>query len=140
MRNRKSAPSPRRGRCPRKNPPGRPVCGLRHEAHRPISSPSPWASPAAAEETWIPFFNGKNLDGWTPKITGCKLGENFNDTFRVEDGVLKVELRQIHRSSTGKFGHLFYKTPFQSYRFRAEYRFVGEQCPGGPAGPPATAA
>ena len=32
----------------------------------------------------------------------------------------------------GKFGHLFYKTPFSNYRLRVEYRFVGEQCPGGP--------
>ena len=32
----------------------------------------------------------------------------------------------------GKFGHLFYKTPFSHYRLRVEYRFVGEQCPGGP--------
>ncbi len=32
----------------------------------------------------------------------------------------------------GKFGHLFYKTPFSHYRLRIEYRFVGDQCRGGP--------
>jgi hypothetical protein len=31
-----------------------------------------------------------------------------------------------------RFGHLFYKTPFSRYRLRVEYRFVGEQCTGGP--------
>ncbi len=36
-------------------------------------------------------------------------------------------------SSSGKFGHLFYKTPFSHYRLRIEYRFVGDQCPGGPS-------
>src|SRR5690349_4221338 len=39
---------------------------------------------------WIQLFNGKNLDGWVVKIKGHELGENFGDTFRVENGVLKV--------------------------------------------------
>ncbi|HRZ82391.1 MAG TPA: DUF1080 domain-containing protein, partial [Candidatus Hydrogenedentes bacterium] len=45
---------------------------------------------AVAEETdgaWVPLFNGKDLEGWTPKIKGYPLGENHGDTFRVEDGV-----------------------------------------------------
>ena len=70
-------------------------------------------------------------DGWTPKITGYPLGENFANTFRVEDGVLKVAYDQYDEFD-GKFGHLFYKTPFSHYRLRVEYRFVGEQCPAGP--------
>ena len=85
---------------------------------------------AGAEESWIPLFNGKNLDGWTPKITRCKLGENFKETFRVENGVLKASCDQ-YGEFAGHYGHLFYKSPFQSYRLRAEYRFVGEQCAGG---------
>lgn len=32
------------------------------------------------------------------------------------------------------FGHLFYEKEFSHYILRVEYRFVGEQCPGGPAG------
>jgi hypothetical protein len=79
---------------------------------------------------WIALFNGKNLDGWTPKITGYPLGENYADTFRVEDGVLKVAYDK-YPEFDGKFGHLFYKTPFSHYRLRIEYRFVGEQCRGG---------
>ena len=39
---------------------------------------------------WMQLFNGKNLDGWITKITGYPLGENYADTFRVENGVLKV--------------------------------------------------
>ncbi len=31
-----------------------------------------------------------------------------------------------------RFGHLFYKDKFSNYRFRVEYRFVGEQVKGGP--------
>ncbi|HJZ57279.1 MAG TPA: DUF1080 domain-containing protein [Gemmataceae bacterium] len=92
--------------------------------------------PAAAaqpkEGEWVPLFNGKNLDGWTPKITGYELGENHADTFRVEGGILKVSYDK-YTEFGGKFGHLFYKEPFSHYVLRVEYRFVGEQCKGGPA-------
>lgn len=80
---------------------------------------------------WVPLFNGKNLDGWTPKIRRHELGENFANTFRVEDGLIKVRYDGYDEFNE-TFGHLFYKTPFSKYRFRVEYRFVDEQCPGGP--------
>lgn len=82
-------------------------------------------------ENWIALFNGRTLDGWTPKITGYKLGMNFGNTFRVEDGVLKVVYDEYERFDN-RFGHLFYKTPFSHYRLRVEYRFVGDQIAGGP--------
>jgi hypothetical protein len=85
----------------------------------------------AAEERWIPLFNGKNLDGWKVKIAGHDLGDNFGNTFRVEDGLLKVVYDRYERFD-GKFGHLFYERPFSHYVLRVEYRFVGEQVPGGP--------
>jgi len=89
------------------------------------------AADQAGQGEWIPLFNGKNLDGWTPKITGYELGDNHADTFRVEDGVLKV-CYDGYDQFAGKFGHLFYKEPLSSYVLRIEYRFVGQQCPGGP--------
>ena len=88
---------------------------------------------------WISLFNGKDLTGWTPKIKGYELGDNFGDTFRVEDGVMKVVYDQYHKFDR-KFGHLFYKDKFSHYRLRVEYRFVGEQCPAARAGRRATAA
>ncbi len=96
------------------------------------------ASPGCASEVngsnqakWIPLFNGKDLTGWHPKITGYALDENYANTFRVEDGLLKVRYDQYEKFD-GKFGHLFHETPFSHYRMRIEYRFVGEQTPGGP--------
>ncbi len=83
------------------------------------------------QDEWITLFNGENLDGWTPKIAGYPLGENFGNTFRVEDGALKVSYDQ-YETFDNRFGHLFYKEKFSSYIFRAEYRFTGEQTPGGP--------
>ena len=32
-----------------------------------------------------------------------------------------------------RFGHIFYKQKFSNYRIAVEYRFTGEQAPGGPA-------
>ena len=89
------------------------------------------AEKAGAEGTWIPLFNGKDLTGWTPKFKGHALGENYKNTFRVEDGVLKVCYDQ-YDSFGGTFGHLFYAKPFKNYRLRVEYRFVGDQVKGGP--------
>ncbi|NCO43396.1 MAG: DUF1080 domain-containing protein [Armatimonadetes bacterium CG_4_10_14_3_um_filter_66_18] len=81
---------------------------------------------------WVSLFNGKNLAGWIPKIKGHDLGDNFGNTFRVEDGLLKVSLDQYGGKFDDRFGHLFYKDKFSHYVLRVEYRFVGDQCPGGP--------
>ena len=87
---------------------------------------------ASKPKDWIQLFNGRNLDGWVPKITGYALGENFGDTFGVKNGVLRVSYDKYSQFG-GKFGHLFYqRQKFSYYRVAAEYRFVGEQVPGGP--------
>lgn len=83
------------------------------------------------DEEWIQLFNGVDLRGWTVKIRGHDAGDNFGDTFRVEDGLLKIRYDRYGQFD-GRFGHLFYEGSFSHYRIRAEYRFVGEQCPGGP--------
>ncbi len=82
-------------------------------------------------DRWISLFNGKDLDGWTVKIKGHKPGDNHGNTFRVEDGVMKVAYDQ-YADFGGKFGHIFYKDKFSHYVLRVEYRFVGDQCRGGP--------
>jgi hypothetical protein len=81
---------------------------------------------------WIQLFNGKDLTGWTPKFSKHELGVNLHDTFRVEDGLLKVRYDKW-TAFNGEFGHLFYKDKFSYYLIAAEYRFVGEQLPS--AGP-----
>ena len=81
---------------------------------------------------WVQLFNGKDLTGWTPKITGYEVGDNFGNTFRVEDGMIRVRYDGGYDSFDDRFGHLFYDDQFSHYRLRVEYRFVGEQCPGAP--------
>lgn len=82
-------------------------------------------------EKYRSIFNGKNLDGWTVKIKGHPVGKNFKDTFRVEDGVMKVGYAGYGKFDD-RFGHIFYKEKFSHYRIRLEYRFVGDQIQGGP--------
>jgi|TARA_Y100000296_G_C5136858_1_gene238687 hypothetical protein len=80
---------------------------------------------------WISLFNGKNLEGWKIKVTGHELNDNYANTFRVEDEILKVGYDNYEQFD-GKFGHIFYKIPFADYILRFEYRFLGVQTPGGP--------
>jgi len=80
---------------------------------------------------WIQLFNGKDLSGWTAKIRGYEAGDNFGNTFRVENGVLKVSYDAYDKFDE-RFGHLFYEKSFGNYIIRVEYRFTGEQCAGGP--------
>ena len=84
------------------------------------------------QKEWIQLFNGKNLDGWAPKITGYDLDDNFGNTFRVENGVLKATYDR-YDTFNGRFGHIFYRQKFSHYIIAVEYRFVGEQVAGGPS-------
>ncbi|RLD92934.1 MAG: DUF1080 domain-containing protein [Bacteroidetes bacterium] len=84
----------------------------------------------AQSQEWIQLFNGQNLDGWTIKMTKHPLGENYNNTFRVENGMMVIRYDQYEKFD-GEFGHIFYKNPYSHYKLRVEYRVVGEQVSGG---------
>lgn len=86
---------------------------------------------SADTEEWQDLFNGENLDRWNIKIRGYEVNDNFGETFRVEDGLLKIRYDQ-YDNFNNSFGHIFYDSPFSYYRLQVEYRFVGEQIDGGP--------
>ncbi|MDA1017847.1 MAG: DUF1080 domain-containing protein [Planctomycetota bacterium] len=90
------------------------------------------ADDVQAKGKWIQLFNGKDLEGWTVKIKGHEAGVNFANTFRVEDGVMKVDYSKYDKFDR-TFGHIFYKESFSHYIIRVEHRFVGEQVAGGPS-------
>lgn len=90
------------------------------------------AQDAKDRKEWRQLFNGRDLDGWLPKIMGHELNDNYNSTFRVENGVLRVSYDK-YKQWDSKFGHIFYKEPFSHYIIAVEYRFVGEQVSGGPS-------
>jgi hypothetical protein len=82
-------------------------------------------------EQWESMFNGKDLSNWTVKIRNHPVGENFGNTFRVDDGKIVVRY-DAYEKFDERFGHLFYNKPYGYYRIRLEYRFVGEQAKEGP--------
>jgi hypothetical protein len=92
-----------------------------------------FAQDSHATEEWIELFNGRDLAGWTPKIVGHEAGDNFADTFRVQDGKICVSFDKYDADYNDRFGHLFYEEPFSNYVLELEYRFVGEQAKNGPA-------
>jgi hypothetical protein len=80
---------------------------------------------------WRPIFDGKTLDGWTPKIARHPVGENWHDTFIVKDGAIRVSYAGYDKFAA-QFGHLFYKTPFKAYRLRLNYRILEPALPDTP--------
>ena len=88
------------------------------------------ASPSG-DGAWVSLFNGKNLDGWTIKIAGRPLGENYADTFKVEDGILKVGY-DGYKTFNSQFGHLYSDIAYSHYILRLEYRFTGTMMPDAP--------
>ncbi|MCK5440416.1 MAG: DUF1080 domain-containing protein [Maribacter sp.] len=81
---------------------------------------------------WVSLFNGANLEGWTMKIKGYPLGENFGNTFRVADGILSIRYDAYGANFDDRFGALYYDQKLSNYRLKVEYRFVGETAPGAP--------
>lgn len=79
----------------------------------------------ADKEDWVSLFNGKDIKDWTVKIHHHEVGDNYGNTFRVEDGLMKVRYDQ-YDSFRNRYGHLYYNQPFSYYKLVVEYRFVGE--------------
>jgi hypothetical protein len=76
------------------------------------------------KEKWIKLFNGKNIKNWTVKIHHHEVGENFGNTFRVEEGIIKVRYDQYDKFNE-RYGHLFFNTPYSYYTLKLDYRFTG---------------
>lgn len=92
-----------------------------------------YAQGKAPEKGWVQLFNGKDLKNWDIKIKGHALNDNYKNTFRVEDGLLKV-CYDNYKEFDQKLGHIFYRGIYSHYKLRVEYRFVGEQASGGKKG------
>ncbi|GAB3902417.1 hypothetical protein GCM10028803_29070 [Larkinella knui] len=82
------------------------------------------------KEEWIKLFNGKDLTGWDIKIAGEDLNANYKNTFRAENGMLRIMYDQ-YKTFDNKYGHIYYKEPFSYYILKFDYRFLGDQVPGG---------
>ncbi len=82
---------------------------------------------------WIQLLAEDNLGDWVVKITGYEVGDNYANTFSIEDGILKIRYDDdAYSTFDNRFGHLFYKDIFSHYLLRLEYRFVGGQATDAP--------
>ena len=77
-----------------------------------------------SKEEWLALLKGKDLSGWDIKIAGQPLNNNYNNTFRAEDSMLRISYDQYDKFYN-KFGHIYYQTPFSYYKLKFQYRFVG---------------
>lgn len=82
------------------------------------------------EEVWQSLFNGKDLSEWEIKIAGYPINENFQNTVRVQDSMIRISYDDYDQFGEA-YGHIYYKEPFSYYKLRFDYRFLGEQTPGG---------
>ena len=64
------------------------------------------------DNEWKDLFNGENLDGWIVKISKHEVGDNYANTFRAEDGVIKVRYDEYEGAFDNQFGHMFYEVPY----------------------------
>jgi hypothetical protein len=78
-----------------------------------------------AQAQWMPLFNGRDINDWIVKIHHHETGDNFGNTFRVQDSTIQVRYDQ-YGNFNDQFGHLYYKIPFSYYHLKLEYRFTGE--------------
>jgi hypothetical protein len=108
------------------------TCNFRTLALIFLSSAAAFGQKDADRKDWVDLFNGKNLDGWVVKIAGHELGDNYGDTFRAENGMIRVSYDKYPEFGA-RFSHLFYKQKFSHYLLSMEYRLVGEQMKGGPS-------
>ena len=93
------------------------------------AAPADWRTAPASD--WQAIFNGRNLDGWVVKLAHHEVGDNYGNTFRVENGLIRV-MYDKYTDFGARFGHLFYKQKLSHYVVSVEYRFFGEQMKGGP--------
>jgi hypothetical protein len=74
-------------------------------------------------EDWEQLFNGKDLDGWIVKIHGHEIGDNYEETFSVNDGAILVKY-DGYETFDERYGHLYYHKPFSSFHLKFTYRFT----------------
>jgi hypothetical protein len=80
---------------------------------------------------WVKLFNGRDLNDWIVKVHHHDVGVNFGNTFRAEEGMIKVRYDE-YGDFNDQFSHLYYKKPYSHFHLKLEYRFVGELQRGAP--------
>lgn len=83
-------------------------------------------------QEWESIFNGKNFDNWDIKIAGHTLGDNYKNTFSIQDSMMRISY-QNYTVFDNQFGHIYYKPLLSYYKIRFQYRFNGEHLSDAPS-------
>lgn len=97
-----------------------------------LATPTAFGQEPTADGQWHQLFNGKDLNDWVVKLNKHDVGDNYRDTFRVEDGMIRVRYDK-YDDFAERFGHLNYKKPFSHYHLAVEYRITGQMIASGPS-------
>lgn len=84
-------------------------------------------------EKWVNLLEKNSLEDWIVKIKDHPVGDNFNETFIVEDSILKVDYTKYNDTFNNTFGHIYYKEPYSNYKLKLDYRFLKDQVADGEA-------
>jgi hypothetical protein len=82
------------------------------------------------QEEWTTLFNGKDLSDWTIKFANQDLNDNYRNTFRVQDSMIRIAYDE-YDTFDNAYAHMYYNKPYSYYKLRFDYRFTGEQVKGG---------
>ena len=74
-----------------------------------------------SQEDWESLFNGKDLTGWDIKIKDHPLNENYKNTFRIEDSMIRVVYSDYEKFDN-QFGHLYTQKPYSYYKLKLQYQ------------------
>ena len=72
---------------------------------------------------WETMFNGNDLNGWTTKVHHYEVGDNYADTFRAEDDMVKVRYDKDEGEFNNRYSHLYYDKPFSDFHFTVQSAF-----------------
>ena len=101
------------------------------------SRPSLWRSlrastgPSPARMAGFRSSTARTCKAGSPRSRATTRATILEIHFASKTGFSRSSMISIP-SSTIRFGHLFSEHKYSNYRLRIEYRFVGDQCHGGP--------
>ena len=82
------------------------------------------------DQEWKYLFNGESLDGWEIKIREHKIGENFKNTFKVDNDAIKVSYEEYDEFDK-KFdlkNSIVLSTKYQEKKWPKLSKLVGWNC------------
>jgi hypothetical protein len=66
-------------------------------------------------DPFISLFNGKDLNGWHTYLQNTGTGQDPNTNFKVEDGLLHVNGKEL--------GYIITDKPYANYHFKVEFKW-----------------